>query len=221
MIVSMMPIRAAEKGCLEEVDLKTVARIHERNLKQSFLATLGEGFLIEMYRAIDVCPSSVLFVERDPAGLPIGFVSGAIGMGPIYRTMLRRLHVLPFVMVPSLRSPRHMRCTLEILYYSARAKAHTPAAAGRASGFAPPTAELLSIAVEPSARSSGAAARLYATLVTHFRAQGQSAFRIVVGEALEAAHRFYRKMGAEPIATTELHKGERSTIYVQSLGDWK
>lgn len=74
---------------------------------------------------------------------------------------------------------------------------------------------LLSIAVDAAWRGTGVAERLYTQLVAEFRSRGVESFRIIVGDALAPAHRFYRRMGAQPIGEVEVHKGERSTVYVQ------
>jgi ribosomal protein S18 acetylase RimI-like enzyme len=81
-----------------------------------------------------------------------------------------------------------------------------------------PRHELFSIAVAPSARGTGVAERLYHALAAHFRAQDVPAFRIVVGESLTPAHRFYTRMGAKPVDTLRVHGDARSTVYVQTTG---
>lgn len=185
---------------------REVARLHARNLDKSFLATLGEGFLTEMYRAIDRCPSSTLLVEKHE-GAVVGFVTGASGMGPIYRQMLSRWWILPFRLFPRLLHPRTIGRVVDILRYSAAAP------------LAPesPKDELLSIAVDPNWRGRGYSEALYTRLCEHFRDKGSAGFKIVVGAPLAAAHRFYQKMGAEAVGEIEVHAGERSVLYVQRL----
>jgi ribosomal protein S18 acetylase RimI-like enzyme len=78
-------------------------------------------------------------------------------------------------------------------------------------------AELLSIAVDPPFRGRGHAERLYTELSAYFAERGLAEFKIVVGAALAPAHRFYRRMGAVPVAEIEVHKGAASTVYVQQL----
>jgi ribosomal protein S18 acetylase RimI-like enzyme len=80
-----------------------------------------------------------------------------------------------------------------------------------------PKAELLSIVVDGAFRGNGHAEDLYRRLCGHFQSRGVPAFKIVVGEALEPAHRFYQRMGARPVALLEVHKGEPSTVYVQTV----
>lgn len=82
-----------------------------------------------------------------------------------------------------------------------------------------PAAELLSIAVDPACQGRGIAADLYAGLKIFFATRGQGAFKIIVGAPLAPAHRFHRRMGAEPVAEIEVHRGAASTVYVQRVGD--
>ncbi len=196
---------------LSRDDLRAVALLHASNLPGSFLATLSPGFLAEMYRAIEATPRAALFVERNETGRIVGFISGSAGMGAIYRRMLARFHVLPFQLAPTLFQPRKIARIVEILRYSAKAS--------KGAERSPPHAELLSIAVDPSARGTGASARLYERLCHHFARLGEPSFRIVVGAALEPAHRFYRRMGAAAAGEIEVHKGETSILYIQRIGE--
>lgn len=185
---------------------RQVARLHIENINKGFLSTLGEGFLTQMYAAIDSGTTSVLLVEeRD--GRVVGFVSGASGMGAIYKRMLRRPLSLGVAMLPVLFSVSRLKRIFEIVRYSG----------GKSLPGSMPDAELLSIAVAPEARGQQVADRLYQRLVEHFRGKGLSAFRIIVGAPLEPAHRFYRRMGADAIAEVELHAGEASTLYVHEI----
>jgi ribosomal protein S18 acetylase RimI-like enzyme len=192
---------------MERRDLyQQVARLHVDNINKGFLATLGTGFVALMYQAIDEAPASVLLVEeRD--GRVVGFVAGGCGMGAIYKRMLRSPFRLGVALLPSLVRPGRILRILEILRYS------------RGHSLPPnlPAAELLSIAVDPSCRGQQVAERLYRRLEEHFRKTGILTFRIIVGEALAPAHKFYRRMGAVPTDQVAVHEGELSTVYVQTL----
>lgn len=185
---------------------RQVAKLHREGIDRGFLATLGEEFLTQMYAAIDAGPDSVLIVEST-SGSVTGFVSGAGRMGPIYRRMLRRPLALALALLPAVVNPTRLRRIIEILRY------------GRADALPPgvPDPELLSIVVAASSRGQGVADRLYGRLVEHFRLRGESGFRIVVGSSLAPAHSFYRRMGAQPIGEIEVHRGERSVVYVHRL----
>jgi GNAT superfamily N-acetyltransferase len=80
-----------------------------------------------------------------------------------------------------------------------------------------PAYELLSIAVEPSARGHVVSEQLYCGLVDHCLDHSIPAFKIVVGQELAPAHRFYQRMGAEVVGEIEVHRGEKSIVYVQDV----
>jgi ribosomal protein S18 acetylase RimI-like enzyme len=185
---------------------RSVAALHIANINQGFLASLGVGFLALMYRAIDEGENSVL-ITAQADGKIVGFVAGGLGMGTIYRRMLRYWPQLCWTLLPSAFSPRRIWRIVEILRYSSGA-----------GDTALPAAELLSIAVDPAYRGQHRADVLYDQLCEHFTKRGVPAFKIVVGAALAPAHRFYRRMGARAAAEVAVHGGAVSTVYVQALG---
>ncbi len=130
-------------------------------------------------------------------------------MKPIYRQLLLKPLHLFVALVPSLFRPRRIKRIYEILRYSGRAQ-HGPSAAL-------PAFELLSIVVAPAARGTGCADRLYQRLVEYCAQQSLAGFKIVVGDALAPAHRFYQRMGAIPAGRIEVHAGEGSVVYVHRI----
>lgn len=185
---------------------RQVAALHAAGINQGFLATLGIPFLSLMYQAIDEAPASVLIVD-EAGGTVRGFVTGGVGMGPIYRRMLRHPFRLAAALLPTLVRPARLRRIFDILRYGSKQEGAREL----------PRAELLSIAVAPESRGSGVAESLYKRLEQHFRTQGVNAFKITVGDSLATAHRFYGRMGAVPAGKVEVHEGEGSTVYLQRL----
>ena len=187
-----------------------VAALHADNIAQGFLSTLGVGFLALLYRAIDEAPGSVLLVESR-GGRAVGFIAGTTSLPAVYRRMLRRPFALARVLLPVMFRPRTLRRIAEILRYGRK---------GGAPVGAPADAELLSLAVAPAYRGragGGVAEQLYARLVDHFQHAGQAEMRIVVGQSLASAQRFYRRMGAEPVGPVEVHPGEQSILFRHRL----
>lgn len=188
-------------------NLMHVAKLHAKNLDQGFLSTLGIKFLFIMYQAIDECEASVLIVENDDTGVPIGFVTGAEGMRPIYQQMFKRLPALIAALLPSLLNPIKVWRILEILLHSKHS--------AEIQNF--PTYELLSIAVDPHHRGQGVSERLYAGLLDHCRRHEIHSFKIIVGENLHPAHRFYLRMGADVAGEVQVHGEQRSLVYAQAI----
>ena len=121
--------------------------------------------------------------------------------------MLRSPLRLGLALAPALVRPAKVRRILEILRYSG--DANLPEGV--------PDAELLSLAVAPEARGSGVAGKLYRKLVDDFQARGVDAFRIIVGDALAPAHRFYQRMGATLAGEVQVHEGEPSKVYIHRV----
>ena len=194
-------------GGSENLDIyRKVAKIHMQCINHSFLSMLGERFLTLLYESIVADSNSVLFIERTDDNV-VGFVAGGLGMGPIYRQMLKRWPRLLFSLIPTVFDPRKIRRIFEIIRFSRKQKP-VPGC---------PSAELFSIAVLESARGGPVATNLYLALTQHFAARGESAFCIVVGDSLAPAHRFYQRMGAVPIAKISVHEGQYSILYRQEL----
>jgi ribosomal protein S18 acetylase RimI-like enzyme len=185
---------------------RQVAQLHADNIDQGFLSTLGASFLSLLYEAIDANDNSVLLIARQEERV-VGFVAGTEGLGSIYLQLLRRWPRLLLSLLPAIVSPRKLARIAEILLL------------GKKSVPFPnlPHAELMSIAVESGQRGQGRAQLLYQELVDHFRQRGVVAFRIVVGQQLEMAQHFYKKMGAVPVGKIEVHQGQASILYVHDL----
>lgn len=188
----------------QDAHYRQVARLHAQGIDQGFLTSLGEKFLALLYETIDRSGTAVLITHAEQ-GQVVGFVAGTReGLGEIYRALLRRPIRLALSLMPVLLSPAKIWRILEILR-------HGKDAAGQ------PSAELLSIAVDPHWRGRKVADELYLGLVEHFRAQNTGQFRIVVGYSLAPAHRFYLRMGARPVAETVVHGQDKSIVYVHTV----
>jgi len=183
---------------------RQVARLHISCINQGFLPRLGESFLALMYRAIDESDDGALIVDTDGDRV-IGFVSGTIHMKAVYRRMLRHWPTLFVALLPSMVRPHRVARILEILRYGGTHSTERPL----------PNAELLTIAIDSKFRGQRRADALYHRLSKYFAQNGQTEFKITAGAALEPAHRFYLRMGAEPIGEVQVHRGETSIAYVQ------
>lgn len=195
------------EGMLSKAEYRQVAEAHAKGIFKGFLSTLGVSFLALLYEAIDKSDDSVLLVER-ANGRVVGFVAGTRSIGGVYRVMLHSWPRLVVALFPVLFSPRKLRRVIETVLFSR--------GGGQASDGLPPH-ELLSISVLKDFRGRGIAEKLFHGLVDHFFEQGVNSFKIVVGDPLEPAHRFYTRMGAVPVARAEVHAGSGSVIYIKHV----
>ncbi|MDT0684517.1 GNAT family N-acetyltransferase [Roseicyclus sp. F158] len=194
---------------LEARRYREIAALHVEGIKDGFLSSLGVDVLALIYRAIDEADECVLIVEMDEDCV-IGFVAGGAGMRPIYKRMLARFPQLVKALAPELLKPKKLRGLAEIL--TRRGSQDEGAADTNL-----PDAELFSIVVASANRGQGVADRLYVEFARQLAKRGFDAFKIMVGEDLQTAHSFYRRMGAVPKLTATFHKGAKSVLYVHRL----
>lgn len=189
-----------------------VAILHATGINQGFLSSLGVSFLALLYEAIDSSDDAILLIEYGH-GRAVGFVSGAPSLGPIYKALLRRPIRLISALWPVLISPVKLWRILELTIHAfwpfgKKPESGTPVL---------PKFELISISVSLNERRSGVALRLYQALKEAAAERGFDAFKIVVGEQLNSAHKFYTRMGAVPVGKTAVHGNAASIIYVQEI----
>jgi len=195
-----------------KVVYEEVAKLHASGIDQGFLPSLGVSFLALLYEAIDSSDDAILLVEYGH-GSVVGFVSGAPSLRPIYKALLRRPIRLISTLWPVLLSPVKLWRILELMVYAfwsfdEKTESASPAL---------PDFELISISVSLDERRSGVALRLYEGLKKAAAEKGFDAFKIIVGDELDGAHKFYTRMGAVPIRKTSVHGDAASIIYVQQL----
>jgi len=185
-------------------DCREIAKIHKECLTKSFLATLGEKFLTLLYKTLVEYKKGILLVAEDN-GKIIGFVSATADTGGFYKYFLKKKFIeASFLLLPKAINLNTLRKIFETLKYSKKNKIN----------ILLPKAELLSIAVKEDYQRKGVAQQLFKALAKEFYKKGINEFKIVVGDSLLNAKKFYRKMGCIKVGEFELHKGERSEIYI-------
>lgn len=184
---------------------RQVARMHIETIGRGFLSSIGEEFLALVYRSIDEDRRSALFVEQEGTRV-IGFVSGTTNPRSMYRQLLWHLPAVIWSLRSSLISPKRLAKMCNVARYMRGGGPKLPDL---------PPAELLSMAVATSHRGCGVAERLFRRLEHRFDEQGVPAFRIIVGEPLVPAQRFYQRMGAQRAAHFEMHQGAKSLVFVR------
>lgn len=185
---------------------QAAAKLHCALITEGFLTTLGVPFLTLLYRSIDQDKGSAFLVEK-VNGEVVGFVTGASGLGRIYRKLLFQPHRLLFALRGCLFSPIKIYRIFEILIFSVKKEGAVQL----------PSEELLSIVVSKNFQGNGSAERLFWSLCNHFASKGVDSFKIVVGGNLDRAHAFYQKMGCIPCVELQVHRGSKSIVYIKHL----
>lgn len=185
-------------------DALKVAEIHVQEIKEGFLSQLGEKFLEEFYRSIIASDSGFCVVARcnDEA---VGFVSGCIDINQIYKDFFKK-HTLKAIraLFPKIFNLGRVKKIIETLFYPQKEKIL-------------PKAELLTIAVKSEFHGQGIAQDIFKEFVNEMKKRGVKEFKVLVGESLERAIKFYEKMGFKFHSKTYIHKGSPSRIYIYNL----
>jgi len=202
------PVVSQHETVRQSSDYLQVARLHIDTIGHGFLSSLGEEFLSLVYRAIDDDKKNSFLILEWEGGKVIGFTSGTSNSKAMYSQLFRHLPSLIWSLRTSLISPSKIAGMFSTARYL------------RGGGPKPaniPSAELLSISVDTSHRGKGVADRLYHSLELEFAARGIQSFKIIVGQELLPAHKFYKRMGASEVGQFQLHRGASSLVFVGNI----
>lgn len=182
---------------LDPTHAADAARLHIAGQPDTFLTNLGPAVLTTFYRALPQSPTGFGFAaiaDASNAGAPepathvFGFVSATTSTGQLFLALGAR-H-LPAFLPPLLcrfaqRPGLLLNCMQTLFYPLLQRSAHS----------VEPTAELLSIMVEPAWRSQGIGAQLVARLVEECRLRTIAVLDVTVAAENAAARRFYARHG--------------------------
>jgi len=183
-------------------DINSVCKLHEEYINSGFLSSLGTTFSKIMYRSLGDFEKGILLVAEHE-GEVVGFISGAEKVGEFRKHFLKNnFFRLVFVLLPKVFNIAVIKKILETEKYS-KNNLENPV----------PSAELLSMAVREGFQGKGVANQLFEKLCIEFQNKGINEFKIIAGNKLLKANRFYLKMGCVKVCEIEVHKGERSGVY--------
>lgn len=208
-------------------DAEAIARIHHGALPETFLSSLGIGFLTEMYSALANDHLSVIFVaekEQKMIGKQrnkddkknegknetekkiVGFVSGILESDTfIWRTILRSPYrLLKKIISQILKRPMIISKLIKTLRYGSICLVE---------GI---DTELLAIAVVQGVQRSGLGSSLFAALLEDLKTKRIKKLKVLVGQELISAQNFYKKNNFILQKTIELY-GKKKDILVKEL----
>jgi ribosomal protein S18 acetylase RimI-like enzyme len=200
---------------------REAARLHIQGQPGTFLTSLGEDVLTVIYRALPQSHDGFGYAAvRTPAlqeesaqltaGAPLGgYVSATTGIGGLFVEIgSKRLgELLPPLLRRYRQAPQLALRSVQTALY--------PLLMHEGEGHEP-TAELLSIMVEPPLRSHGVGALLMAAFLQECRSRGLAAVTVTVDAANAGAQRFYRRHGFEAGRAIKLY-GRSMIIYRRSI----
>jgi GNAT superfamily N-acetyltransferase len=185
--------------------LENVIRIHRIEISQGFLSSLGDNALALLFSHASESRFGRLLIAKDTSSEQIvGFLLGTVDTGAFYKDFLCKKGLKAvFVLVPKLLSFEKVRKVFETLFYPTKEELKTL-----------PKPELLDVAVLKEYRGTGVAQLLFQEFAKKLYAIGIDRFKITTGESLVGAQRFYEKLGAEKAGEVEVHKGQKTLIYI-------
>lgn len=187
-------------------DGAAAARLHVTSIEEGFLTRLGTRFLTRLYRRVARDDESFLLVDDDGSGRLVGMIAGSENVPALYKRFARR----DGLVAATVAAPRLLVNAPRVLETWRYGGEHGDA------DVSLPTAELLSLAVEESARGRGIGRRLVAALNDEFARRGTSAVKVVAAAQNVAAIALYRDAGYRDAATIEVHRGTESKVLVWS-----
>jgi len=206
MVVHEWPVVSGQD--LSRALISQVAAIHHSELSGGFLSSLGLPVLETIFLFARDSRHGDLIAALDQANERVaGFVLGSIDPGQFFREFLKsRFFAALRVFAPRLLSVRRLRRAAETLLYPHKRPR-----------IALPQAELFDLAVSREYQRKGCGQAIFRAFVEVMRARGISRFRISSGEGLAGAHAFYESMGASKAGEFELHRGEKTLVYVYRI----
>jgi N-acetylglutamate synthase-like GNAT family acetyltransferase len=195
----------------QESDAEAIACIHIKTLQNSFLALLGEGLLELIYKFLIKNELVIVYCDNLIIKGFISFSSDSSGMMKrfLYSCPLCILKlILRLFISPSLL--KHFIETFSTPFKSKVARTYT----GK---VLIPTAELLSISIEPDYQASGVGSQLLKNLESRLNTAGVERYKVLVGVSLDSGNKFYLKNGFTMVAQIKIHGDNLSNIYVKEL----
>jgi ribosomal protein S18 acetylase RimI-like enzyme len=187
-------------------ELRQIAALHKNYINKGFLSSLGDDFLTIIYKSISEKGILIAFKKEDKI---VGYVSGVERFSAVLKHfVLNNLIKAGFFLLPKLVSFEVVKKIGDILLYPLKSKKDQPNI---------PQAELLSIVVDKDFQGKGISENLYKALKEDFMNIGIKEFKIIVGDELIGAQKFYLKMGAKKEQQINLHQNSISWIFIQQL----
>ena len=210
---------------------KRVAQLHIEGIATGFLSKLGVSFLRRLYVYINKAPDSRVFVAVDETGTPIGFLSGSLDMNKMYRHIIIRKGVLLFILLlPNIFSLKTIQKIIETMLYPLKGRAGKYENKKNASPLSPLStcgegkdevggeakAELLSIAVDKSARGKGVGKKLVLAFEHYLKEIKCTQYKVVTFSLDKNSNNFYESCGFT-LAKSFMHHGNLLNQYFKTV----
>ncbi len=190
---------------MKHTDCASVAQMHRKAIPTSFLSSLGQSFLHNLYNAILADKGSFGYVAHEDDQV-VGFITFTENLDSLLKTAMKANPLINlWVLIRKIFDIRAVKRIFQNLLYPSKMK-----------GMKLPGSELLSIAVSDSCRGQGVARKLMNEGLVECKRRGICQLKVLVGSELDAANALYMNFGFEKLYTIERH-GSQSNIYVKQI----
>ncbi len=182
----------------QEKDALDIAKIHKNEIVGGFLSSLNLTFLKNFYVALIKSPVSFCVAAKENNQI-IGFVAGVSNMNAFYKYFLTHYFFQSFlILLPKIFSS--FKKMLETLLYPTKEQSLPPA-------------ELLVIAIKKEFQGQGLGKSLLNEFLVQMQKRNITIFKVVVGEDLTNAIKFYEKNNFTFIKNINIHGSASSRVY--------
>lgn len=192
------------------VQIAAIARLHKQVLTSGFLSKLDLSILCSLYQLIN--KEGILLVAITEDNKLAGFVSFSHDTKMLMRLFVKpSLDISMRLIINYLKHPSFILRSFETLLApfkhgnSKEVKVNVPGG------------ELLSIVVNPEVQHSGTGTALLSQLEEELRKRQIFTYKVVTGEQLISANRFYQKNGFLLAGRIRIHGKAMSNVYVKNI----
>ena len=185
-----------------------IALLHHQTINEGFLPKLGLGFLTSLYRFLIKKELVLVYKEEDKV---TGFVSCALSSNGIMKRFLfsSPIGILKLVLA-LLKNPKLISPLFET--YRAPSLSESDPSEKEI-----PETELLSISVSSLAQKGGIGSKLIVALEEALKNKGITKYKVIAGEKLVGANKFYVKNGFILAKQIIIHGNDVSNVYVKEI----
>jgi ribosomal protein S18 acetylase RimI-like enzyme len=186
-----------------------LASIHKKSISEGFLSTLNINFLTALYKYIITKELVIISTDENVIN---GFVSYSYkSQGIIKRFIFSHPYALFWLFVSFLRRPSIIKDIFETMKAPDKSKGKID------SDIEIPEGELLSIAVNNNCQKEGMGTHLLLKLEEVLSSKNIKLYKVVAGESLTGANKFYMKNGFRLAKKINIHGSSISNVYVKEL----
>jgi len=195
----------------QESDALSLALLHKKTLKSSYLSRLGTDFLETLY--LFLIKNEIIFVYTEEQ-IIIGFVSFSTNSSQMMKTFLLTSPRCIFILMKLMfKSPSIAPRLIETYFAPFKLKSYYL----NAIKAVLPNSELLSISVEPEYQAKGIGNQLLNELEKYLNSNQMFKYKVVAGVDLNGANKFYLKNGFKLATMINIHGDNLSNVYTKEL----